>query len=51
MLTPANRRKRASVTTMVILTLGFSDESPELIHEEIEAQIAELEREFGAEQS
>jgi hypothetical protein len=35
---------------MVILTLAFADDTPELSHEEIERQIAEFEREFTEQQ-
>jgi hypothetical protein len=33
---------------MVIFTLAFNDDSPELTHEEIERAIAELERQLAA---
>jgi hypothetical protein len=35
---------------MIVLTLAFADDTPELSHEEIERQIAEFEREFAEHQ-
>jgi hypothetical protein len=31
---------------MIVLTLAFGSDSPELSHEELEEQLAELERQF-----
>ena len=46
-----SRPLKLPLRPMIALLLAFSADSPELTHEEIEAQIAELERAFAAEQS